>query len=96
MSIAALELNDQSLLIQAEDGALHAEPGFARLTPDGIETGEEARAVAWREPRKYTATPALSTIWLRSTMIDEESIRMPGLLPSRMIESEMRKLFELA
>jgi hypothetical protein len=51
MTIAALELNDQSLLIQAEDGALHAEPGFARLTRDGILTGEEARAVAWREPQ---------------------------------------------
>jgi len=51
MTIAALQLNDQSLLIQAEDGALHAEPGFARLTRDGIVTGEEARAVAWREPQ---------------------------------------------
>jgi hypothetical protein len=51
MTLAALELNDQSLLIQAEDGALHAEPGFARLTPDGIVSGEEARAVAWREPQ---------------------------------------------
>jgi hypothetical protein len=51
MTIAALELNDQSLLIQAEDGALHAEPGYARLTEDGIVTGEEARAVAWREPQ---------------------------------------------
>lgn len=51
MTIAALELNDQSLLIQAEDGALHAEPGYARLTGDGIVTGEEARAVAWREPQ---------------------------------------------
>ena len=51
MTIAALELNDQSLLIQAEDGSLHAEPGFARLTADGIVTGEEARAVAWREPQ---------------------------------------------
>jgi hypothetical protein len=51
MTTAALELNDQSLLIQAEDGAMHAEPGFARLTADGIETGEEARAVAWGEPQ---------------------------------------------
>lgn len=51
MTVAALQLNDQSLLIQAEDGALHAEPGFARLTRDGIVTGEEARAVAWREPQ---------------------------------------------
>jgi hypothetical protein len=51
MTLAALELNDQSLLIQAEDGALHAEPGFARLTGDGVVTGEEARAVAWREPQ---------------------------------------------
>lgn len=51
MTVAALELNDQSLLIQAEDGALHAEPGFARLTDGGIVTGEEAHAVAWREPQ---------------------------------------------
>ena len=51
MTIAALELNDQSLLILAEDGALHAEPGYARLTSDGIVTGEEARSVAWREPQ---------------------------------------------
>jgi hypothetical protein len=51
MTLAALELNDQSLLIQAEDGALHAEPGFARLTEDGIVSGEEARSVAWREPQ---------------------------------------------
>jgi len=51
MTIAALELNDQSLLIQADDGAMHAEPGFARLTAEGIVTGEEARAVAWREPQ---------------------------------------------
>jgi len=51
MTIAALELNDQSLLIQAEDGALHAEPGFARLTEGGIVTGEEAHALAWREPQ---------------------------------------------
>ena len=51
MTVAALELNDQSLLIQAEDGALHAEPGYARLTAEGIVTGEEVRAVAWREPQ---------------------------------------------
>lgn len=51
MMFAALELNDLSLLIQTEDGALHAEPGFARLTRDGIETGEAARALAWREPQ---------------------------------------------
>jgi hypothetical protein len=51
MTLAALELNDQSLLIQADDGAMHAEPGFARLTGEGIVTGEEARAVAWREPQ---------------------------------------------
>ncbi len=51
MTVAALELNDQLLLIQAEDGSLHAEPGFARLTNEGIATGEDARAVAWREPQ---------------------------------------------
>jgi hypothetical protein len=32
MTLAALELNDQSLLIQSEDGAQFAESGFARLT----------------------------------------------------------------
>ena len=51
MTVAALELNDQSLLIQAEDGALHAEPGYAQLTAEGIVTGEEVRAMAWREPQ---------------------------------------------
>lgn len=51
MSLAALELNDQSLLIQGQDGALHAEPGFARLTETGVVTGEEARALAWRQPQ---------------------------------------------
>jgi hypothetical protein len=51
MTIAALELNDLTLLIQAEDGASHAEPGFARLTSEGIVSGEAARSVAWREPQ---------------------------------------------
>lgn len=51
MTSAVLELNDQALLIQAEDGALHAEPGYARLTAEGVETGEEVRAIAWREPQ---------------------------------------------
>ena len=51
MTLAVLELNDQSLLIQAEGGPLHAEPGFARLTHDGVETGEAALATAWSEPQ---------------------------------------------
>jgi hypothetical protein len=51
MPLAILELNDQSLLIQAEDGLLYAEPGFARLTAQGIETGESAHATAWLEPQ---------------------------------------------
>lgn len=51
MTLAALELNDQSLLIQAEDGSRFSEPGFARLGGNGITSGEEARAVAWREPQ---------------------------------------------
>ena len=55
MTLAALELNDQSLLIQAEDGALHAEPGFARLTGEGIVTGEEARA-QWHGASRSTCT----------------------------------------
>jgi hypothetical protein len=51
MTLAALEINDQSLLIQSEDGAVHAEPGFARLTAEGIVTGDDARNLAWREPQ---------------------------------------------
>jgi hypothetical protein len=51
MPLAILELNDQSLLIQAEDGLLYAEPGFACLTAQGIETGESAHATAWLEPQ---------------------------------------------
>ncbi len=51
MSLAVLELNDQLLLIQAEDGLAHAEPGFARLSADGIESGVDARASAWLVPQ---------------------------------------------
>jgi len=51
MTLAALELNDQSILIQSEDQARYYEPGYARLTSGGIITGEEARAVAWCEPQ---------------------------------------------
>lgn len=51
MTLAAIEFNDQSLLIQAEDGARFEEPGYARLMADGIVTGEAAHAVAWREPQ---------------------------------------------
>jgi len=51
MTLAALELNDQSLLAQAQDGSIYAEPGFARVTDEGVFTGEDARAVAWREPQ---------------------------------------------
>jgi hypothetical protein len=51
MNFAAIEFNDQSLLIEAEDGAMHAEPGYARLTPEGAETGEAVRSAAWREPQ---------------------------------------------
>jgi len=51
MTLAVLELNDQSLLIQAEGGPLHAEPGFACLAQDGIVTGEAARAISWSEPQ---------------------------------------------
>ena len=51
MSLAVLELNDQSLLIETDQGSQHAEPGFARLTQEGIETGEEARSSAWEQPQ---------------------------------------------
>lgn len=51
MKPGVLEFNDQSLLIQAEGGALHSEPGFARVTPAGIETGQPARNTAWLEPQ---------------------------------------------
>jgi hypothetical protein len=51
MQIATLELNDQNLLIQTEDGTIHSQPGFALVTDSGIETGEEARALAWSRPQ---------------------------------------------
>lgn len=51
MTLAAIEFNDQSLLIQAEDETRFSEPGFARLTGEGVVTGDEARAVAWCEPQ---------------------------------------------
>lgn len=51
MTLAAIEFNDQSLLIQAEDDTRYGEPGFAQLVHDGVVTGEAARGVAWREPQ---------------------------------------------
>ncbi|MGB2001705.1 MAG: hypothetical protein ACPHW1_03305 [Porticoccaceae bacterium] len=52
MTVAVLELNDQNLIIQAEDGTQHTEPGFAQLTANGIITGDSARAVAWQQPQQ--------------------------------------------
>lgn len=51
MTVAILELNDQALLIQSEEGQSHFEPGFARLTATGIESGDSARATAWSNPQ---------------------------------------------
>jgi hypothetical protein len=51
MTIAILELNDQALLIQTEEGRSHIEPGFARVTPSGIESGDKAWAMAWQNPQ---------------------------------------------
>ena len=52
MTVAILELNDQNLIIQAEDCTQHTEPGFAQLTANGIITGDSARAVAWQQPQQ--------------------------------------------
>ena len=52
MTVAVLELNDQNLMIQTEDGTQHTEPGFAQLTANGIITGDSARAVAWQQPQQ--------------------------------------------
>ena len=51
MKTAILELNDQNLLIKTEDGRSHIEPGFARLTLSGIETGDRVWAMAWQNPQ---------------------------------------------
>ena len=51
MTLAAIELNDQALQIRSEEGSESIEPGFARLTGEGIVSGEDARAAAWREPQ---------------------------------------------
>ena len=51
MTVAILELNDQALLILSEEGQSHIEPGFARLTATGIESGDTARATAWSNPQ---------------------------------------------
>ena len=51
MTLAVLELNDLALRIQREDGQLSTEPGFSLVTAQGIISGEEARALAWREPQ---------------------------------------------
>ena len=49
--LAVLEINDAALTIRSESGELYSEPGFARITGTGIETGESARAAAWLEPQ---------------------------------------------
>ena len=51
MSLAVIELNDQNLLIQTDQGLLYGEPGFAQLTKIGIVTGDTARASAWQQPQ---------------------------------------------
>lgn len=49
MSLAVLEINDVALTIRSESGATYSEPGFARLTAQGLDCGELARASAWKE-----------------------------------------------
>ena len=51
MKTAVLEINDQNLMIRTEDGVLFTQPGFAQLTENSIETGEQARARAWLKPQ---------------------------------------------
>jgi hypothetical protein len=51
MTLAILELNDQALVIQSQDGQSFTEPGFAQLTATGIESGDNARATAWLKPQ---------------------------------------------
>ena len=51
MTVAILELNDQTLLIQSQDGQCHTEPGFSQLTATGIKSGDSARAAAWLNPQ---------------------------------------------
>ena len=51
MSLAVIEINDQHLLIQTDQGLLYGEPGFAHLTKTGIATGDTARTSAWQQPQ---------------------------------------------
>jgi hypothetical protein len=51
MTLAVVELNDQHLLIQTDQGLLYGEPGFAQLTKTGITTGDTAKASAWQQPQ---------------------------------------------
>jgi hypothetical protein len=51
MKSAILEINDHNLLLKTQDGSLFIEPGFAHITVEGIETGEQARALAWASPQ---------------------------------------------
>ena len=52
MTLAVVELNDQHLLIQTDQGLLYGEPGFAQLTKTGITTGDTAKASAWQQPQQ--------------------------------------------
>lgn len=47
-----IELNDSGILLADASGLRLSEPGYARLTQDGIRTGEEARRYAFLEPQR--------------------------------------------
>lgn len=47
-----IELNDSGILMAGADGVIASEPGYARLTPHGIQTGEEALRHAFLEPQR--------------------------------------------
>jgi len=49
---STIELNDSGILVADASGVVICEPGYARLTPGGIQTGEEAQRHAFLEPQR--------------------------------------------
>ena len=78
MTLAILELNDQALLIQSEDGQSHMEPGFAQLTPTGIESGDSARASAWKNPQDSFNQHWRCLLYTSPSPRDRTRSRMPS------------------
>jgi hypothetical protein len=91
MTTAVLELNDQNLLIQTEDGTLYAEPGFAQLTTTGIDTGDRAKDRAWKEPQQ-----SYNDYWRQLNQLPLPSRQPLARHHADIAFAQLKRLYEIA